>query len=128
MNQTLSRIEKLKSQKQIESLFKTGKAIKAYPLMLVWSEIDCAEQVACKAGFSVSKKRFKSAVKRNRIKRLMREAYRRNKPALPVIRGVCYGFMFVYLSREEVTLADMDNRIIEIFKRFQTEVKKTRDI
>ncbi len=36
-----------------------------------------------KAGFTVSKKVSKSAVKRNKLKRRLREIYRRNKNLLP---------------------------------------------
>lgn len=128
MDQSFPRAEKLKSRKQIEHLFAHGRAIKAYPLMVVWSELATSEQVGYKAGFSVSKKRFKRAVDRNRMKRLMREAYRRNKQLLPVNLGVCYGFMFVYLSNKPLTLAELDEKILEIFKRFEKELEKTKDI
>jgi len=96
--------------------------------MVVWSELATSEQVFYKAGFSVSKKRFKRAVDRNRMKRVMREAYRRNKLLLPVNQGVCYGFMFVYLSHNPLTLAELDEKILEIFKRFEKELEKTKDI
>ena len=128
MKESLSRKEKLKSRKQIEHLFSSGKAIKAYPLMAVYSKILPSDGIHYKAGFSVSKKRFKRAVDRNRIKRLMREAYRRKKSFLPENPDVCYGFMFVYLSRKEVSLVELEEKILEIFKRFEMEVNKTKDI
>ncbi len=74
--------EKLKSRKQINQLFVEGKAINAFPLRLVYYKPSNAMDVPVKAGVSVSSRNFKRAVDRNRVKRLLREAYRLNKSSL----------------------------------------------
>ncbi|MCZ2395329.1 MAG: ribonuclease P protein component [Chitinophagales bacterium] len=72
---TLRKSERLKSRKKIDRLFAEGTVISEHPVRAKY--ILSAEYPAIiQAGFSVSKKKFKSAVKRNRIKRLMREAWR----------------------------------------------------
>lgn len=77
---TLRQNEKLKSKKLIEKLFREAERKYQHPLRLLYLAVDM--DTTTKAGFTVSTKTFKKAVKRNRIKRLMREAYRHLKPAL----------------------------------------------
>ena len=79
---TLSKQERLSSLKEIEILFKEGHSLTKYPFRLVWRQVALPDEVPVKVMFSVSKKKFPRAVDRNRIKRLMREAYRQIKPAL----------------------------------------------
>lgn len=72
MDQSFKKIEKLKSQKLIEKLFSEGKSIAVYPLRLVYLKTSFEDPVKLKVGVSVSKRNFKKAVDRNRMKRLMR--------------------------------------------------------
>ncbi|WP_350286718.1 ribonuclease P protein component [uncultured Croceitalea sp.] len=72
--------EKLKSKKLIEQLFAEGKSITVFPLKLIYLPIVFDDDVQFKTMVVAPKKNFKSAVKRNRVKRLLREAYRLNKP------------------------------------------------
>ena len=72
--------EKLKSRKLVEELFATGKSQGIFPLRITYKFLSAEEGIASvQAGVSVSKKHFKKAVDRNRIKRLMRKAYRLQK-------------------------------------------------
>ena len=75
---TFKKEEKLKSRKTIEQLFKEGKSFSVFPFRILW-EIKEANSSPLQTGFAVSSKHFKKAVDRNRIKRLMREAYRLQK-------------------------------------------------
>ncbi len=75
---TFKPAEKLKSLKLIGQIFKEGKSFSHFPFRVVYlfSEKD---KSFLRAAFSVSSRNFKKAVDRNRIKRLMREAYRLQK-------------------------------------------------
>jgi ribonuclease P protein component len=75
---TFKRAEKLKSRKTIEQLFKEGKSFSNFPFRILWKFNETVTS-PLQTGFAVSSKHFKKAVDRNRIKRLMREAYRLQK-------------------------------------------------
>ena len=66
-------------EKLITLLFTQGEAFIAYPLRVVYLIEPKKDNSTASVMVSVPKKRFKRAVKRNRLKRLMREAYRLNK-------------------------------------------------
>lgn len=82
---TLGKEERLCSRKLIDSLFKGGgsRAMSGFPLRMVYAVTERHEgEPAAQILVSVPKRCFKRAVKRNRIKRLVREAYRLNKHIL----------------------------------------------
>jgi ribonuclease P protein component len=76
---TLCSAERLKSKKIIQQLFDEGKSVSQSGFALIYFPLQLQTIYPAQAGFSVPKKKFKRAVDRNRIKRLMREAYRLNK-------------------------------------------------
>lgn len=81
--QTFRKPERLRSRKVIGRLFRENQGVFAYPLRLVWVELDTPpEGVPVQVAFSVPRRSFRKAVERNRIRRQMREAWRRNKAAL----------------------------------------------
>lgn len=120
MDQSFKKIEKLKSQKLIEQLFSEGKSVAAYPLRLVYLKTVFEEPVKIKTGVSVSKRHFKKAVDRNRIKRLMREAYRLNKSKYFSNITEQFAFMILYTGKADTdfrTISKKMNTLMDIFLR-----------
>ena len=79
---TLSKRERLKSTALMDLAFAKGVNIKAFPILARAVQAQLPQEVPFQAAFSVGKKRFRRAVDRNRIKRLMREAWRVEKTVL----------------------------------------------
>ncbi|HRN80464.1 MAG TPA: ribonuclease P protein component [Ferruginibacter sp.] len=77
---TYRRHEKLKSRKEIDALFLSGNKINRFPIKIWYQVTDGNGQL--KAGVGASKKFIRMAHQRNRAKRLLREAYRLQKPLL----------------------------------------------
>lgn len=73
--------EKLKSRKQLEALFTSGETLIVFPIKIFFNKTS-AQDNNIKAGVGVSRKNFRKAIARNRIKRLLREAYRTEKAVL----------------------------------------------
>ena len=81
---TLGKNERLKSRKAIEQLFADGKSFSLFPFKIIYNTASLTlnlkpETLNLQSAFSVSKRYFKKATDRNRVKRLMREAYRLQK-------------------------------------------------
>ena len=78
---TLRKSERICSKIAIDNLFKGGhsRSLSAFPIRVVYLVSDTPQQEQCQIMVSVPKKCFKRAVKRNRVKRQIREAYRLNK-------------------------------------------------
>lgn len=75
--------ERICKKNDIQSLFEQGTGFSCYPYRVVYLYRPAGEQpVTCRLLLSVSKKRFHHAFKRNRVKRLIRESWRKNKSQL----------------------------------------------
>jgi ribonuclease P protein component len=117
--------EKLKSKKLIEQLFSEGKSVSAFPLRLVYLPTVFTEDVIAKTGVSVSKRFFKKAVDRNRIKRLLRESYRLNKSVYFNNISTQYAFMILYIGKDKPTLNQVETRMKHVFEKFATNISNT---
>ena len=104
-----------------------GQSLVAYPFRVVWmyQSVEYIDRMAAlnelyvrpaqvQVAFSVSKRNFKTAVDRNRIKRLMREAWRFNKQHLLEKIGADtppLAIMLMYLPKTLLTLPDMEHGV-----------------
>ena len=90
MTNTLPKSERLFLRDSIRTLFSSGsKSVPRYPVRMVYRFVDEGETPAAIL-VSVPKKHFKRAVKRNRVKRQIREAYRRHKDSFGTIISLAY--------------------------------------
>ena len=112
------KMERLRGKKQIEHLFVSGRSVGAFPLRLVFLETE----VTNKVGVSVSKKNFKSAVDRNKIKRLLRVAVENHFLDLFNKLKPKYYMMVLYVGKEIPKPEELDAQIKLMVSRFNKKV------
>ncbi len=124
MRFTLGKEERLKSRKLIGKLYEEGKSIKVFPLRMVYIQSEHTSNYPAQVGVSVPKRNFKKAVDRNRIKRLLREAYRKEK--LTVYNNIDepYVFMISYLAKEEWEYANIEHKMTKLLTLFVQDISK----
>ena len=79
MKQAFTKDERLHSLKLIEKVSTEGKSFFLKPFKIIVLPVELEGKYLAQVMMSAPKKKFPRAVDRNRIKRLMREAYRKNK-------------------------------------------------
>ena len=124
MRNTFSREEKLKKKNLITELFASGKSASVFPLKMIYLQNDHDSPYKIQAGVSVSKRNFKSAVDRNRIKRLMRESYRKNKCLIYNNEDTKkHILMFIYQAKNEVSYELMEEKMTQLIEKFLQKQK-----
>ena len=125
--QTFNKDERLSVEKIIDKLFSEGKSFLIYPYRVVWLEHDHGTKYPVQILISVSKKKFKRAVDRNLIKRRTREAYRKNKSSFYKFlnnKNKNCTFALIYTSNEIALYKEIEQKIISILQRLQSEYEK----
>ena len=115
------REEKLKQRSHFELLYAEGSNFAYYPLAVRYRWTTREGKGLGKAGFSVSKRRFKKAVHRNRIKRRLREAYRLQKEQLEMKPGVELHVLFIYMPGKELAFKELYSSMEKILQRLHNE-------
>ena len=114
MDRTLSKKERLYLRDEIEALFAARSAFVSFPVRVLWlltpSKPDAP---SVKILISIPKRRIRRAVRRNRLKRLFREAYRLSKESfVPLVpEGQTLSLGFVYVADEVCTMADAEKAL-----------------
>ena len=136
---TLNKSERLKKRTAIDRLFKEGRSFSIYPFKVVYffkplstdsseKEETLKEFSSLKFGVSVSKRNFKKAVFRNRIKRLMREAYRVEKfelsESLKTKENIGLEVFFIYTGKELPLFTFVQEKMKNIVQRLLQEIEK----
>lgn len=110
--------EKLKNKKLFEQLFTEGKSITAFPIKLLYTKADFDGDIHIKVGVVAPKKKFRSAVKRNRVKRLLREGYRLNKHLVFNNIEGNFAFLFLYLGSKMPNYQEVDKAMKQLLETF----------
>ena len=135
---TLGKKEKLKSRKQIDQLFAARTFVTETPIRLFYqaqpavkhpSDQSTTMSSPIKAGFGCSKKFFKHANKRNRVKRLFREAYRKQKATL---KNFCdqhqleLRLFWLYGHKELPTLLEVEEKMAKLMAVLVKKLEKAQ--
>jgi ribonuclease P protein component len=115
---TYQKQDKLKSRKQLQNLFALGKSMSNAPLRLIYNLEKIAEgenvsssALVIQAGVGAPTKQFKKAVQRNRVKRLLREAYRLELPdfkAQLTLQGLRLNIFILYMEANVLPQAEIN--------------------
>jgi len=122
---TLKKDERLSSQKVIGEMFSSGESFLSYPLKVVFLKTESTQAFPVQAAFTVSKRNFKRAVKRNLLKRRMREAFRLNKPSFYdelAAKDLHIAVMFVFISKDLIEFPIIEKAMISAFKKVLAKV------
>ena len=116
---TLRKEERLCSRKVLEELFGGGnQSVSVFPVRAVFMQ---SEQPGVRIMVSVSKRYFKRAVKRNRIKRQLREAYRLQKELLLPLEGGL-DIAFLWTSAEMMPTEKVFQKMKSILQRISESI------
>ena len=105
--------------------FEKGLKIKAFPLMVRAVKADLPQQVPFQAAFSVGKKRFRRAVDRNRIKRLLREVWRVEKSEIAKnwkAGEAQWAVVFIFVGNEIPTFSDCQSLVRRACLKLKSEL------
>jgi ribonuclease P protein component len=120
--------ERLTSRKLIEKLVEEGNSFSQYPFRLSWMAVPLTAQVPAQVAIVVSKRNFKRAVDRNRIKRLMREVYRKNKSNFYKIltnKKMQCALLLMYTGKVVPDFAEVDRKLRLTLQRFEEAILKS---
>ncbi len=115
----ISREERLKKRKLITTVFQQGTSVKGYPLLAVYYHAPDLAVPRPQVAFSVPKRKIKTAVKRNLLKRRMREAYRLHRSVLATTAAANTAIMFIYLPAQPLKYADIEKGMAKILAKIE---------
>jgi ribonuclease P protein component len=118
---TFSKKERIANFKQIEQLFVLGSSFNNYPLKVIYRFSDTFSGEKVQILIAVPRKRFKRAVDRNKLRRLIREAYRLHKYILlnqmaEVDKTIHIGFVYNGDSTD-TSFTEIEMKMIKILEK-----------
>ena len=123
---TFRKSERLCSRILMDHLFQgDNRTASSYPIRAVFLPVEEAVQKGVSILISVPKKRFHDAVDRNRVKRQIREAYRKNKHALVeqvAQSGKGLLVAFIYVSAEIESTEYVEKRVVRLLDKIGAEL------
>jgi len=124
MKESFGKTYSISSKKRIEEVFTKGHRIKQFPLMMRYLEIKDDFPTPFQIAISVPKRNFKQAVKRNRIKRLIKESVRKNKYIIEEKvpqNGVKLILFLIFSDKEMPDYQKINHSIESLFQKLPTQ-------
>lgn len=124
-NTSFGKEYKLCSHKLIESVYKQGKNVRVYPFVVYYKEAELPQKTRFQLVFSAPKRQFRLAHERNRIKRLLREAFRMKKLILEEAlraNNKQLALFVIYTGKEELPLHKLLSKTEQLFHQLTTEL------
>ena len=121
----LTHDERLRGEIRVNELFLSGESFIAYPYRIVYKTGDSARPVSSAILASIPKKRFKRAVKRNKLRRRIKEAFRLNKSLLNIpleTAGKTIDMAIIYLDKEVQPYAFLEKRMKEMLQKLAGKI------
>ena len=121
---TFRKHERLTGLQRFRLLMTTGRSVREGPLRLVGRPMVLPTSAPAQVAFAVPKRFMRRAVDRNRMKRLMREAYRQNKErwyAALREKGTQCAWLFIYQGSTAEPLPEVTNRLTRALERWMKE-------
>lgn len=131
--QDFPKYERICKESEIQSLFEKGAGFSCYPYRVVYLFKPVGDKpVTCRLLLSVSKKRFHHAFKRNRVKRLIRESWRKNKEQLyeickrdTISVDVALVYNATVIHSYEEMYNKTDKAVKELINRYEKAIQTT---
>ena len=121
MDETFGKAYKLCSQKAIKAVFEQKKSVKQFPFVMHYAPMELPTDKSFQVVISAPKRIFRKAHDRNRIKRLMKEVFRRNKLILEeklATNQQQLALFLIYTNKEEmeyeVLLRKMESLLLKL--------------
>ncbi len=122
---TFSKSDRLSSKIAIEKLFTESKSKSSFPIKISWTCTKSKEKPSVKVLIVVSKRNFKSAVKRNLLKRRLRESYRKNQGVLlPHLTDGILNLAIFFSGKEAVPQAIIEQHLVKLLRFVRGEIDK----
>ena len=139
---TYQKADKLKSRKQTQHLFAKGQSMNAFPIKLIYT-IESAQVLSellpsppfniqtiidkgqLQAGVGAPSRTFRKAVMRNKVKRLLRESYRLEKPeflASAALKGNRVNLFFLYTDGIVLSQKEIQEKIKQLLSRLSEKL------
>ena len=127
---TYQKKDKLKSRKQMQFLFSKGTAITIHPIRLLYTiekeEAGIFSNGLLQAGVGAPSRQFRKAVQRNKVKRLLREGYRLEKPNFTnsiSITNTRLNLFFLYVDAHVQTQQEIQATIKLLLQKLADKLK-----
>jgi ribonuclease P protein component len=124
---TFKKDERLANRKLIQLLFRNGYSFFVSPFKVIYLETNLPSPAPAQVIVTVSKKSFRHAVKRNAVRRIVKEAYRLNKGKLYNVlekRDKKYAIALIYIGKTIPEFQTTEQKILEVIERLIKEFDK----